>query len=580
MRETRVLGTRHRDHNDGVAGSAQRPSFRIRPSALGLFATLVASGVAVAVVVGTARLHADSVERTAPLFWAALGVTGIAAIALSAWVLWVQHPQVCAGVAVLVAGLLIPSVGGWPSAPAMFRADALAAGPLAVAGVSWVHERWRSGRPVAPLLITSALALAAVIIHVVGYNPFKDPSCRRLCADVVPAASGVISTHVAVVGANVLTAVACAAAAIAAFRARATRPPGLITYGAVAALLVLGGSALVRAKSWADGRPSALAIVLPGAAAAFAVGTTLLVVALRNRRTRVAVQQLAMRLGEPESSLFGAAVRGIHFAVPGDDRWVDANGHDVRTAVEDECVVVPDEAGPAVRLLVPRRTDAVEVVAAFTPVARLALMNARLAAVARARLSDVTASRRRVVATADAERRRIERDLHDGAQQRLVSASFHLSVARTGLPEEGEELMTAESNLRDALARLRELAHGLFPSVITTEGLRPALEDLIRSSEVAATLDMTSDCVVAGETALAVYATVVAALDAARVSNARRARVSVHRHGSIVIASVVTGPLIDADLVDAADRVGAVGGRLSLATADHETTVTAEFPCA
>jgi signal transduction histidine kinase len=127
---------------------------------------------------------------------------------------------------------------------------------------------------------------------------------------------------------------------------------------------------------------------------------------------------------------------------------------------------------------------------------------------------------------------------------------------------------------------LRELAHGLFPSVITTEGLRPALEDLVRGSEVASTLEMTSDCVVTGETALAVYAMAVAALDAARASNAPRAHVSVCRRDSTIVAAVVTGPLIDTDLVDAADRVGAVGGRLSVATADRETTVTAEFPCA
>ncbi|MEP6660846.1 MAG: histidine kinase [Acidimicrobiales bacterium] len=563
-----------------MAGSAGWPSIRIRPRAAGLVATLVATAVTCAVVVGTARLNQDSVERTAPVFWVVLGLIGVAAIVLSAWALWVQHPPVCAGLAVLVAGALVPSVAGWPTAPAALRADALAAGPLAVAGVALVHERWRSGRRGAPLLITSSLALAAVVVHVIGYDPFKDPSCRRICAEVVPMASGVVSTHVAVLGASSLTTAACAVALIAAFRERRTRPPRLITYGVVAALVVLGGSAAVRARSWAHGRPSALSLVLSPAACAFAIGSAVLVVALRNRRTRMAVQQLALRLAEPELSLFGSAVRGIQFAVPGDDRWVDENGRDVHTDVASEFVVVPDESGPALRLLVPRRTDAVDVVAAFTPVARLALMNARLAAVTRARLSDVTESRRRVVAAADAERRRIERDLHDGAQQRLVSASFHLSVARGRLPEEREELLAAESNLRDALAQLRELAHGLFPSVITTEGLGPALEDLVRESEVAATLDMANDCVVAGETALAVYATVVAALDAARASNAPRAHVSVCRRDSTIIAAVVTGPLIDTDLVDAADRVGAVGGRLSLSTVDHETTVTAEFPCA
>lgn len=119
----------------------------------------------------------------------------------------------------------------------------------------------------------------------------------------------------------------------------------------------------------------------------------------------------------------------------------------------------------------------------------------------------------------------------------------------------------------------------MFPSLIMTEGLRPALEDLVRKADVAATLDMAEDCLVSGEVAIAVYATVAAALDSARVSGAACARIAVSREDSTVIARVATGPLIDADFTDVTDRVGAVGGRLAVSVLDGETLVTAELPC-
>src|SRR3712207_6849347 len=95
-------------------------------------------------------------------------------------------------------------------------------------------------------------------------------------------------------------------------------------------------------------------------------------------------------------------------------------------------LVLSAPAGPAVRLLLPPGVAPGEVVAGLTPARRLMLVNARLTAEARARLRELQASQRRAVATRDAERTRIERDVHDGAQQRLVSAMFHLSLAQIG----------------------------------------------------------------------------------------------------------------------------------------------------
>jgi signal transduction histidine kinase len=146
----------------------------------------------------------------------------------------------------------------------------------------------------------------------------------------------------------------------------------------------------------------------------------------------------------------------VHFAVPGEARWVDVAGRDATDLPgQDKYVVLSDESGPVLRLLVARGTDQGDLLAALTPATRLALQNAQLSAVAKARLADVQASQRRVVATSDSERRRIERDLHDGAQQRLVSVAFHLKVALAGAdPSTSVRLAAAESRVRDALGQL------------------------------------------------------------------------------------------------------------------------------
>jgi signal transduction histidine kinase len=581
MRETRFTGVTYERIMGGVSGSVrQAPT---RPAGHdGLVAAIVATALAFLVVVGTARQdRASTIERAAPTFVVVLGLVGCLAIVASAWLVRYEHPGAGVGLSLLIAGLLLPTMAGWRSLAVPIRAGALATSSLAVAGVVLVSERWRPGRHGNLVLaVVFSMSGAAIVIHVAGYNPFRDPACIRVCAQQTVVSSTILSTHFSAVTTNLLTAGAAGFALIAMSMPRRPRPPGLVTGGSFVALLVLVVSSAQQAATWSAHRPSALAMLLPTALIASSVGLTVLVVALGGHRTRLAVTRLVARLAVPESAMFGGVVRGIHFAVPGTGRWVDSSGVDVPADLEGEYVIVPDESGPAVRLVVSRGTDAVELMAAFTPAARLALMNARLGAVASARLADVTASRRRVVATADAERRRIERDLHDGAQQRLVSASFHLSVARGRLSQPPPELLSAEASVRDVLAHLRELAHGMFPSVITTEGLRPALEELVRDADVMSTLDMAEDCMVSGDVALAIYATVAATIDEASVSRAASARVEVAREDARVIAHVSTAPLIEADFTDVTDRVGAVGGQLTVSVDDGETLVTAEFPCA
>jgi signal transduction histidine kinase len=248
--------------------------------------------------------------------------------------------------------------------------------------------------------------------------------------------------------------------------------------------------------------------------------------------------------------------------------------------------VLSDESGPVLRLLVAGGTDEGDVLAGITPATRLTLQNAQLSAVAMARLVEVQASQRRVVAASDAERRRIERDLHDGAQQRLVSVAFHLKVALAGAdPSTAAQIATAENRVRGALAHLRRLAHGIFPSVLTDEGLAAALDELVAASDVPTMLDFRSGTDVGAEAAMAAYTTVAAVLSLVEhPAPDTSAVVSVGQDGDILTVqakvAVGGGTALAADFTHVADRVGALGGRFTMADAEAGTTaVMAVIPC-
>jgi signal transduction histidine kinase len=391
-----------------------------------------------------------------------------------------------------------------------------------------------------------------------------------------------------VVIACLLTIAAAAAAMAAILAGRTTGVPRSVAGAVVLALVALAGAAVVRLAAWGDASYSLSRLAAEPLAVAM-VGAVVCGVSLRTARTRAAIDRLATQLSDPATALrqFAGAIRGVQFPMPEDGCWIDAAGQDVASPpAPGSYLVLPDTTAPELRLLLARRTDPGEVLAGLTPATRWALRNAQLVAVARARLADVQASQRRIVAASDAERRRIERDLHDGAQQRLVSVAFHLRVALTRTdPATAPRLTSAEAGIHDALAHLRRLAHGIFPSVLANEGLTAALDELVAASDVPATLTVGVDGV-ADAQAMAAYATVVAALDVVqRPSAATRARISVVQDGDLMTVRVeVTGGgeiVVAPDCTDAADRVGALGGHLTLSelAQDGTVTVTAVIPC-
>ncbi|HET6921005.1 MAG TPA: histidine kinase, partial [Jiangellaceae bacterium] len=483
--------------------------------------TLLATGVAVltALMSALADRVADDplafVERRMPAWLSVACLVAIGLVVAGLWATRHHHPRASIGLAVAAAGSLLPLWAAWSWLPDAVRAGVLALTPFVVVGTAQVALGWsapRSRNASRVVQVVLALVVAGAVVHILGYDPFADPGCARTCADVTPFLEGLLATSSAVQISGSLTLVSALLAAVAVLRYGDPRTSRLIVGAVLVSLTAEMALVAVRLGTWgSDAAVAGLLLILQPVAVAV-TATAVCVVAARTLRTRSAVDRLAARLSGPLAALGG--VEGIHFAVPGETRWIDPAGRDAtEPSGQDRYIVLSDESGPVLRLLVARGTDEGDVLAAITPATRLALQNAQLSAVAQARLAEVQASQRRVVATSDAERRRIERDLHDGAQQRLVSVAFHLRVALSGAdPATAAQLATAENRVRDALAHLRRLARGIFPSVLAEEGLATALDELVAASDVPTRLDVRSRIDVGAEPAMAAYATAAAVL--------------------------------------------------------------------
>ena len=288
--------------------------------------------------------------------------------------------------------------------------------------------------------------------------------------------------------------------------------------------------------------------------------------------TSTADLQAALRraLGDPslELSLEGSPTAGPGRAVAP----VERNGRLVAALVHDASL---DE-------------DPELLEAACTATA-VALENQRLLAEADARLDELKASRERIVAAGDAERRRLERNLHDGAQQRLVAIALHLRLLQSRVgddPDAAELVTTASAELAESLSELRELARGMHPAVLE-HGLAAALAALANRSTVATTVSCEVRERLPDPVELTAYFVASEALaNVAKYSGASHASVRLWRAGALAkiqIADDGVGGANDArgsGLRGLADRVEALDGRLEVTSpAGAGTTITAELPC-
>jgi signal transduction histidine kinase len=231
--------------------------------------------------------------------------------------------------------------------------------------------------------------------------------------------------------------------------------------------------------------------------------------------------------------------------------------------------------------------DEPELVDAAAAAAGLALENARLHAETRAQLREVRDSRHRIASAADDERRRIERNLHDGAQQRLLALALRLTAARDGDSDVDRLLAASVDELQGTIEELRALARGLHPTVLAEFGLTGALEALVSRCPVATTVDVADERFPAQVESCAYFVASEALNNIVKHAAATHASIRAHpAAGRLLLAIEDDGtggaqPSDGSGLQGMRDRVEALGGRLRVESpTGRGTRIVAELPCA
>ncbi|MDX6676076.1 MAG: hypothetical protein QOE31_128 [Solirubrobacteraceae bacterium] len=553
-------------------------------------------------------------RRTAALALGAGGVAiGVASVATGrshpGW--WFAGESSTALALELIAGAALVAAG----AAAWRRRPASRFGPLlALAGIAWFLPEWDNPDIAVSLFFTLGTALVALCPPLVAHAALAYPdgrvrsrAARALLASAYAASAGLAglvpallfdpaATGCAECPHNLLLVNADASLAESAQRLGLVLTPlwvGLalalavwrVARGSVArrrlvapvllpSAIYLAAVAVDAAHSASrgflsnDSTDRALWIVQAVALCGLALGATWEWV--RERRTRSALASLvvelerspgpgglrvaiAHRLGDPSLQLHYGPVEPR----PGRQLTPLVSGGRELAVVEHEPGLFDDPA------LAPQVASS----------ARLALDNERLQAELEAQLESLKASRARIVATSDAERRRLERDLHDSAQQRLVALSISLFMTQQGEPD--ERVGRAVVVLRELLAQLREVAHGIYPVVLADEGLAAALEALLEEPDT----ELRFDGPLPEERfdpplEAAAYLVV---REVARGGGAVR----VAREDGALVIGATTSAVDPGELVHLEDRVGAVGGALHVERpAVDRTRLRVELPCA
>ncbi len=323
----------------------------------------------------------------------------------------------------------------------------------------------------------------------------------------------------------------------------------------------------------------------------------------RRGLARSAVADLVVELGELPATprLTEMLARALHdpsleivYAAPGGG-YVTGDGRVAKLPEPtsmNRAVTRLEHDGRTVAALVhdPALLEEPELVRSVAAAASLALENERLAAEVRAQLAEVQASRSRIVEAGDTERRRVERDLHDGAQQRLVTLALAIQLARTraGARDDVKQLLDGLAlELELALGELRELARGIHPSILGEAGLGAAIEGLAERTPVPVHVAVPDGRFDASVEAAAYFVVAEALTNVAKYAGANRAAVTIRQEAQRLLVEVSDDGRGGADpaggtgLRGLADRIAATGGEIEvLSPSGAGTIVRAWIPCA
>jgi signal transduction histidine kinase len=375
-------------------------------------------------------------------------------------------------------------------------------------------------------------------------------------------------------------------------------------WGAMGILAVLVVQRLGVVAHVSDSVATVLSWALTGVLMLWPIG---LVVGLaRARLDRSAVADLVVELGGrmPAGGIRDALARALHdpslqlaFWLPDERFFVDEAGRRVEdpTGSQTASVTVLARDGEPVAALThdPSLSAEPGLVSAVAAAAGLAVENERLYAQVQAHLVETRASRTRLVAAADAERRRVERNLHDGAQQRMLNLMLALRTAQTDLSRGAyqgadDALEVATGELGHALTELRELAHGIHPAVLTDSGLGPAVRALAQRSSVPVRVrdNLHGERITPAIEVTAYFIVSEALTNVAKHAAASEATVTLARQHDDVIIEVADDGVGGASSLNGTglrglqDRVDAYAGHLRIESITGQgTRLTAELPC-
>jgi signal transduction histidine kinase len=508
----------------------------------------------------------------------------------------------------VLAGLVwfAPVWVGWDKGSPLVRSLGMLAAGFAFPLLLHLVLAFPGGQPrgaiTRALIFTVYLEAALAAIGLALFrHPFFDPDCWANCSDNRFLVDSLprLAHRIGVADRWFTAAAAAALVAVCAWRLRRDSGPArrtLLPVALPATLLagaIIGHAAALQRMPLEDpSQPAFRTIFVVGCVAVLLLAAGLVWVTVRMRLQRRAVARITASLGQAPlpGSLQAALAQAvgdpelrIAYWLPDAGHYVDAIGRPVA-----EPTAAP---GRAVTILVrdDRRMAVVSHTAALPDLerelgaaVRLALENERLQAEALAQLDQLRASRVRIVETGDSERRRLERDLHDGAQQQLLALSYDLRLARANAQADGDShtgslLTQATDQAQTALGELRELAHGIYPAVLAEAGLAPALATLADTAPLPVEIRDAAQGRYPALVETCAYLLVAEALDDAAGRDASHAAVSVVQDGGQLVVTVKDdGTDRTATMVQLADRVGALDGGLAV----EPRRLRAELPCA
>ena len=498
-----------------------------------------------------------------------------------AWIGWEAGPSLVRSLGMLSAGFILPLllhvVLAYPGGRVQTTAG------RALVGAAYIEA--------------SLTALGKALFR----DPFFDLNCWANCTDNVFLVRSLPSLARTIETIDLWFAVAAAVvfATVCGWRLLGhSGPARRVLFPVVAPAMLLAGAiaahsiALHRMPLEDPSDPIFFLIFAITAAAIVLLAAGLVLAFVRTRLQRRAVARIVMTLGEAppagtlESALgqaLGDPELQIAYWLPNSRRYVDANGQPVAeslaTAGRVVTTLVRDDRRVAV---VSHAAGVSEIETEMGPAFRLALENERLQAEGLAQLAELRASRTRIVETGDEERRRLERDLHDGAQQRLLAVSYDIRLARANVDADGDvqtgsTLAAALDGAQDALDELRELAHGIYPAILEEAGLAAALASFADTASLQVEMKEVSEERYPSSIETTSYLFVVEAVEDAAARDATYAAITAVRHDERLVLGVEDdGSERTSAMTRPADRVGALGGTLEVGP----MIVRAEIPCA